>query len=64
MKYRHHNSDPQRKLEVEAFLLGKRLFENERKWLGIGVRTFWNSIFGKSEGMNGVWMDYFGNPFF
>ncbi len=55
---------PHRKLEVGGLLLGKGLFENEENDWGKGLGTFWNSIFERSEGMNGVWMARNGNPFF
>ena len=30
---------------------------------GKGLDTFWKSIFEISEGMDGIWVDDFGNPF-
>ena len=55
---------PHRKLEVGGLLLGKGLFENEENDWGKGLGTFWNSIFERSEGMNGVWMARNGNSSF
>ena len=55
---------PYRKLEVEGSLLGKRVLKIKENDWAEGLGTFWNPIFERSEGMNGVWVDVFGNPFF
>ncbi len=55
---------PYRKLEVEGFLLGKKVFEMKENGWGKGLGTFWKSIFERSEGMDGIWVDDFGNPLF
>ena len=54
---------PYRKLEVEGSLLGKRVLKIKENDWGKGLGTFWNPIFERSEGMNGIWVDDFGNPF-